>query len=139
MEKTNWAILQKGKVFKEGDDISCRVLFDNLTGKNEVSDRAKYMASMRTWDLDLDLPISLRTPEGTGEPVPLDMGDHPRCPSEPRWDGDIVGCGSYHVEIAEEEPDLLDCGRCGIWFNLKALDPCPSDAEYNARHYKRGC
>jgi hypothetical protein len=43
-----------------------------------------------------------------------------RCPTEARWPGDIIGCGSAKVAGPDEE-GLYDCGNCGIWFRLESI------------------
>lgn len=39
-----------------------------------------------------------------------------RCPTG--GDNPLKGCGSENVFRSEEEPDLVDCCECGIWFPL---------------------
>lgn len=41
------------------------------------------------------------------------------CPGEPRWDGDLVGCGVAF----RQEPDregIFDCPNCGLFFTREA-------------------
>ena len=42
------------------------------------------------------------------------------CPSSPRHDGDIVGCGKTFTQQPDEE-GIFDCPHCGIFFNRESL------------------
>ncbi len=39
-----------------------------------------------------------------------------RCPTAPRFPGDITGCGSTNLTEPDEN-GLIDCLNCGIWFD----------------------
>jgi hypothetical protein len=40
----------------------------------------------------------------------------PRCPTEPRFEGDLIGCGSEDLTWCEDE-GIYDCNECGMWFD----------------------
>ena len=42
-----------------------------------------------------------------------------RCPTIPRWQGDLVGCGSRNLSEKDFE-GLFDCLNCGLFFNREA-------------------
>ena len=44
-----------------------------------------------------------------------------RCPARPRFDGDLVGCGSTNVTGPDSE-GLYDC-ECGMWFKPELERP----------------
>lgn len=41
------------------------------------------------------------------------------CPSAPRWEGDLVGCGSRNLTDADDE-GFYDCIDCGLFFKADA-------------------
>lgn len=44
-----------------------------------------------------------------------------RCPTLPRWEGDLVGCGSTNL-IGPDDEGLYDCLDCGLWFAAEAAE-----------------
>lgn len=61
-------------------------------------------------------PVVLSTDAGSVLAALSSVNQMPlRCPSQARFVGDIVGCGSPNVSEPDEE-GLCDCGDCGIWF-----------------------
>jgi hypothetical protein len=48
-----------------------------------------------------------------------------RCPQEPRFAGDLAGCGSINVSPTDDE-GFHDCCDCGLFFKADAVAAAPS-------------
>lgn len=48
-----------------------------------------------------------------------DTTDAPKCPTNKRHEGDLVGCGSSSVTDADEE-GFHDCSDCGLFFKVSS-------------------
>jgi hypothetical protein len=44
-----------------------------------------------------------------------------KCPTTPRFEGDLVGCGSTQLDGPDEE-GFYDCLECGLFFTKEASD-----------------
>ena len=42
------------------------------------------------------------------------------CPKEPRWEGDLAGCGHTFTQEPDDEA-MFDCPECGLFFNAEGL------------------
>lgn len=49
-----------------------------------------------------------------------------RCPSTPRYAGDLVGCGSSNISGPDQE-GFYDCRDCGLFFTAQATKPIIKD------------
>jgi hypothetical protein len=58
-----------------------------------------------------------------------------RCPTNLRFEGDLVGCGSTNI-VGPDEEELFDCCECGLWFTkaaAEAVENSDDDVQYVSR------
>jgi hypothetical protein len=54
-----------------------------------------------------------------------------KCPTAPRYPGDLVGCGSAKLTGPDHE-GLYDCCDCGLFFTAEAASAQTEQGETNA-------